>query len=81
MNTRFMILLSVVLLSACGSSIEEAAAPKVSRVEPVAGGGMSYPEFREHEINDGDTFAAQKRFIILDRNNDGHLSPAEFNGY
>lgn len=71
----------VLMLAACGGTADEAAAPKVSRVEPAAGGGMSYPEFRDHAVNEGDMFAAQKRFIILDRNNDGLLSPSEFNGY
>lgn len=74
------VLFAVLLLAACGST-EESAAPKVSRVEPAAGSGMSYPDFRDHHINEGDTFAAQKRFLILDRNNDGRLSPSEFNGY
>lgn len=69
------------LLSACGST-EQASAPKVSRMEPAAGGGMSYQEFRKHEANDGsDMMAVQKRFIIMDRDNNGSLSPAEFNGY
>ncbi len=74
-------LFSVLMLAACGGSVEEAAAPKVSRVEPAAGAGMTYPEFREHAVNEGDKWAAQKRFLILDRNNDGKLSPSEFNGY
>ena len=42
---------------------------------------MSYHDFRDHHINEGDQWAAQKRFLILDRNNDGKLSPGEFNGY
>lgn len=77
----FSALLAVLLLSACGSTEQQAEAPKVSRVEPAAGGGMTYYEFRDHDINEGDTWAAQKRFLILDRNNDGKLSPSEFNGY
>lgn len=72
---------AILMLAACGGAADEAAAPKVSRVEPAAGPGMSYPEFRDHAVNEGDTFAAQKRFLILDRNNDGKLSPSEFNGY
>jgi hypothetical protein len=80
MKKRFMILAISFFLSACGGA-EETAAPKVSRVEPAAGAGMSYQEFRDHHINEGDQWAAQKRFLILDRNNDGKLSPSEFNGY
>ncbi len=78
---RISALLAVLLLSACGSTEQQAEAPKVSRVEPAAGGGMTYHEFRDHDINEGDKWAAQKRFLILDRNNDGKLSPSEFNGY
>lgn len=77
---KLNIVLFVLFLSACGST-EQAEAPKVSRVEPAAGAGMTYHEFRDHHINEGDTWAAQKRFLILDRNNDGKLSPSEFNGY
>lgn len=65
---------------ACGST-EQAAEQKVSRMEPAAGEGMTYHEFRDHAVNQGDNWAAQKRFLILDRNNDGKLSPHEFNGY
>ena len=78
---RAAFLIAVLCLSACGSTEEEAAAPMISRMEPAAGGGMSYQDFRDHAVNDGDSFAAQKRFLILDRNNDGSLSPSEFNGY
>ena len=77
---RLFAFLPVLILIACGST-EQAAAPKVSRVEPAAGEGMTYHEFRDHDVNEGDTWAAQKRFLILDRNNDGKLSPLEFNGY
>ena len=76
---KFAAVLCFLVLAACGT--DEAAAPKISRMEPAAGGGMTYPEFRDHDVNEGDAFAAQKRFLILDRNNDGRLSPSEFNGY
>lgn len=78
---RIFIVLAALTLAACSGSMEEAAAPEVSRVQPAAGGGMTYQEFRDHDINEGDKWAAQKRFLILDRNNDGRLSPSEFNGY
>ena len=77
---KFIALVPLLFIAACGST-EQAEAPKVSRVEPAAGAGMTYHEFRDHHINEGDTWAAQKRFLILDRNNDGKLSPSEFNGY
>lgn len=80
MRKRLITLAMALSLSACGG-VEEAPAPKVSRMEPAAGAGMSYQEFRDHHINEGDTWATQKRFLILDRNNDGKLSPSEFNGY
>ena len=81
MKSFFIIAFTMIFLSSCGSAEQQAEAPKVSRVEPAAGGGMTYHEFRDHDINEGDKWAAQKRFLILDRNNDGKLSPSEFNGY
>lgn len=78
---KLAVLSLALLLAACGGTREEAAAPKVSRMEPAAGVGMTYQDFRDHHINEGDRLAAQKRFLILDRNNDGKLSPSEFNGY
>ena len=47
----------------------------------ASGGGMTYQDLRDHDVNEGDVWAAQKRFLVLDRNNDGRLSPSEFNGY
>lgn len=75
------VLLCALLLTACGGTEQQAEAPKVSRMEPAAGAGMTYQDFRDHDVNEGDVWAAQKRFLILDRNNDGKLSPSEFNGY
>jgi hypothetical protein len=80
MKKHFIIVAISFFLSACGGA-QEKEAPKVSRMEPAAGAGMSYHDFRDHHINEGDNWAAQKRFLILDRNNDGKLSPSEFNGY
>ncbi len=66
-------------LSACGGGD---IAREVSRAGDTAyPQGMNYAQFRNHSINEGDGLAAQKRFLLLDRNNDGILSASEFNGY
>jgi hypothetical protein len=80
MKSRKLLIAIVLVLSACGGS--EKPAPEVSRRDHPISQGMTYQQFRNHEINtDSDMKAAQKRFLILDRDNNGILSPSEFNGY
>lgn len=77
-----ILFVSCLFLSACGSDevvVEKRADISYAAVEPAA--GMTYSEFREHETwGQGDMHEAQKRFIILDRNNDGRLSDEELGG-
>lgn len=69
----------VLLLSACGGGAEHAEVSRVSDIEPAA--GLNYQQFRNHSMNeDGDALAAQKRFIRLDRNNNGRLEQSEIGG-
>lgn len=70
---RYFAILTVFLLSACGGGPTR----EVSRAGDYTPSGMTYDEFRNHPKNDSDSLAAQKRFITLDRNNDGRLSEAE----
>ena len=79
---RLSVLFATVLLTACGGNETVTARPDVSYqdIQPVA--GMTYGEFRKHEVlGEGDMMAAQKRFIILDRDNNGSLSKEELGGY
>lgn len=79
---RLFLLLPLLLLSACGGTEEIAAArPEVSYADIQPAAGMTYQDFRTlHEWGEGDMRAAQKRFIMLDRNNNGRLSPDELGG-
>ncbi len=76
---RVFAALAVLLLAACGS--DETAPPRIS---PAAGGdprptGMTY---REYSATHGDgSLESQKRFLMLDRNNNGHLSDDELGNY
>lgn len=80
---RFAVaVLAVFLLVSCGGGGAEESAPRIS---PASGGdpvpqGMTYQEFRRHEIGQGDLLAAQKRFLMLDRNHNGLLSDQELAG-
>lgn len=80
--TRYIGLIAVLLLSACGSdevTVSERPGVSYATIQPAA--GITYQEFRKtHEWGAGDLQAAQKRFILLDRNNDGHLSDEELGG-
>ena len=71
------------VLSACGSDeVEVSKRPNVSYQDIQPAAGMTYGEFRKHEVlGEGDMMAAQKRFIILDRDNNGSLSKEELGGY
>lgn len=74
------VFLMVLLIAACGGG--GPSAPEVSRAHTPYPSGMSYDEFRSHAFNDGtDMNAVQKRFLLLDRDNNGVLSPSEFSGY
>lgn len=76
---RALAVSTIILLAACG--IDEAAAPRIS---PASGGdprptGMTY---REYSATHGDgSIESQKRFLMLDRNNNGHLSDEELGNY
>jgi hypothetical protein len=73
-----LILLLPLCLMACGGGTIENKRPDVSRAAPSQTSGMTYPEFRHHPMNrESDYLAAQKRFMALDRNNDGRLSSHE----
>lgn len=72
----------VFLLSACGGG-EVAPSKKhdisYAAIQPAS--GMTYPEFRaSHAFGAGDMRDAQKRFLMLDRDNNGRLSADEL-GY
>lgn len=76
---KHTLLFMILFLSACGSDdVQLSKRPDVSysRVEPAA--GMTYKEYRQHETwGQGDVITAQRRFLMLDRNNDGRLSEDE----
>lgn len=74
-------LIPVLFLFACGGN-ETAVTkrPDVSYADIQPAAGMTYPEFRNHPMGQGDMLAAQKRFLLLDRNHDGKLSPLEIGG-
>lgn len=70
---RFLIL-PVLCLSACGGNADS---PEVSRAHMPEAQGMTYRQFREHT---GGGEAAQKRFLMLDRDNNGRIAPHEMGG-
>lgn len=65
------------LLSACGDG-DATKRPEVSYRDAAPLSGMTYGDFRRHEDGAGDMDAAQKRFLTLDRDNNGRLTPDEF---
>lgn len=67
------------LLSACGGG-GETESPKVSRAGDHVVQGISYNQFRDRYRGD-DLKTVQKRFIMLDRDNNGALSESEYSGY
>lgn len=80
MKTKSLLLLTVFLLSACGGA--SVPAPEVSRAVVPHPVGMSYEQFKSHGFNAGaSSNAVQKRFLLLDRDNNGVLSANEFGGY
>lgn len=72
----------VLLLAACGNTavVAQKASHDVSYADIQPAAGITYPEFRNHRMGQGDMLAAQKRFLLLDRNHDGKLSPLEIGG-
>jgi len=70
------------LLSACAG---DASTPRaVSRANDGAHpAGMTYEQFSNHGMNAGarDSAMVQKRFLLLDRDNNGVLSSSEFSDY
>jgi Ca2+-binding EF-hand superfamily protein len=78
----FTVFLLSLFLVGCGSDevvVEKRADVSYAELTPAA--GMTYREFREsHEFGEGDMHMAQKRFLMLDRNNNGSLSQDEL-GY
>jgi hypothetical protein len=69
---------ALLFLSACGGT--DTDAPKVSRAGDYVLQGMSYTEFRSRYSGD-DMKSVQKRFIMLDRDNNGVLTAHEYSGY
>jgi hypothetical protein len=68
------------LLASCGSG-EETKRPELSLAKQEPSAGMDYRAFRNHQTwGEGDMTTVQKRFIVLDRNNNGVLSPDELGG-
>lgn len=80
MTRKIFVFLPVLFLAAC-SGDTATKRPDVSRADMTPASGMNYEAFRRHEAGTGDLRAAQKRFIMLDRNNNGVLSNEEFSGY
>lgn len=79
MRKTIAAIITLFLLSACGGTEEVAQSrPDVSYADIQPAAGMTYPEFRKHKGGSDDMLAAQKRFMILDRDNNGRLSPDEF---
>jgi len=76
---KIVTLLAALTLTACGG---EAPAPEISRRDmPESPQGMGYEQFRNHSMNAGSEMGAiQKRFILLDRDNNGVLTEDEFGG-
>ncbi len=76
---RKLLIISTVMLSACGGTEEKITArPEVSYAQIQPASGMTYEEFRQHEEwGQGDMRDAQKRFLVLDRDNNGRLTPDE----
>ena len=76
------VVVTALLLSACGGNETVSARPEVSYQDIQPAAGMTYGEFRKHEVlGEGDMLIAQKRFIMLDRDNNGSLSKEELGGY
>ncbi len=70
---------AVILLSACGS--DDTPPPRIS---PASGGdprptGMTYREYSS--VHGDGSLESQKRFLMLDRNNNGHLSEEELGNF
>ncbi len=76
---RKILILTALLLSACGGA---QATREISPVDMPPVTGMKYQDFRNHDWNkDGGSEEAQKRFLKLDRDNNGVLSQNEMSGY
>jgi hypothetical protein len=79
---RFLVCIAALFLSACGGNetLQKRSEVSYQDIQPAA--GMTYGEFRQHEVlGAGDMMTAQKRFIMLDRDNNGSLSEQERGGY
>ncbi len=73
------VLFASLFLTACGST---EPAREVSRADMPPVSGMKYQDFKNHDWNKGgSSIEAQKRFIKLDRDNNGVLSQNEMSGY
>lgn len=77
---KIMSLSCVLFLAACSGG--SGSGPKVSRAQEYQLQGMTYEQFRERGVRDGDnsSLAAQKRFLTLDRDHNGRLSENELGG-
>ena len=76
MMMRPLLLLAVLLLAGCGGTEDKITSrPAVSYADIQPAAGMNYEEFRKHgDWGQGDIAAAHKRFLILDRDNNGVIS-------
>lgn len=83
MHRVFLLAILIGSLAACGGrEVDVSAERMVSRVEPAAAPGLTYSAFRVHPFNDGSEMrAVQKRFLTLDRDNNGLLTQDEFSGF
>lgn len=78
MMLRALPILALLILTSCGGTEKVTARPEVSYAQIQPASGMTYEEFRKHEEwGQGDMRSAQKRFLVLDRDNNGRLTPDE----
>lgn len=76
---RAFFIVPVLFLAACAA---DTPSPKISRAEDAPVPALSYGEFRALAIHDGDDLSlVQKRFIMLDRDNNGRLTQNEYSAY
>lgn len=78
MTLRPFLILALLLLAGCGETEKISARPEISYADIQPASGMTYQEFRQHETwGQGDMRDAHKRFLMLDRDNNGRLTQDE----
>ncbi len=69
----------VLFLAACAG---DTPSPRISRASPEPVPAINYTQFRALAAHNGDDLGLiQKRFIMLDRDNNGMLTQNEYSGY